>query len=152
MSFSSGDKNPLNQGQKQTKHTQKNQAFHQTFESVISTHCVHFLITLISSKWFLLLLYCPCSLQGWPLHLNIQRPLLSLHFSLLSFVPLWGFPAGSVVKNPPASAEDAGSIPGLGRSPGGGNGNPLLYSCRKIPWTEEPGGPQPMGPQRIRHD
>ena len=43
-----------------------------------------------------------------------------------------GFPGGSVVKNPPASAGDAGnlgSIPALGRSPGVGNGNPLLYSC-----------------------
>ena len=37
-----------------------------------------------------------------------------------------------VVKNLPANAEDvrdAGSIPGLGRSPGGGHGNPLQYSC-----------------------
>ena len=34
-----------------------------------------------------------------------------------------------VVKNLPASAGDAGSIPGSGRSPGGGNGNPLQYSC-----------------------
>ena len=36
------------------------------------------------------------------------------------------------VKNPPANAgdiRDAGSIPGLGRSPGGGHGNPLQYSC-----------------------
>ena len=40
-----------------------------------------------------------------------------------------GFPGGSVVKNLPASAGDVGSIPGLGRSPGGGNGNPLQYSC-----------------------
>ena len=43
----------------------------------------------------------------------------------------WGFPGGSVVKHPPASAEDirdVGSIPGSGRSPGGGNGNPLQYS------------------------
>ena len=39
-----------------------------------------------------------------------------------------GFPGGSVVKNPPANAEDVGSVPGLGRSPGGGNGNPLQYS------------------------
>ena len=39
-----------------------------------------------------------------------------------------GFPGGSVVKNPPASAGDAGSIPGLGRSPGEGNGGPLQYS------------------------
>ena len=34
-----------------------------------------------------------------------------------------------LVKNPPASAGEAGSIPGLGRSPGGGHGNPLQYSC-----------------------
>ena len=40
-----------------------------------------------------------------------------------------GFPGGSVVKYPPANAGDAGSIPGLGRFPGGGNGNPLGYSC-----------------------
>ena len=32
-----------------------------------------------------------------------------------------------------------GSIPGLGRSSGEGNGNPLQYSCQKIPWMEEPG-------------
>ena len=41
----------------------------------------------------------------------------------------WGFPDGSVVKNLPANAGAAGSIPGLGRSPGGGNGNPLQCSC-----------------------
>ena len=34
-----------------------------------------------------------------------------------------------MVKNPPANAGDMGSIPGLGRSPGEGNGNPLQYSC-----------------------
>ena len=38
-----------------------------------------------------------------------------------------------MVKNLPANAGDAGSIPGLGRSPGGGNGNPLQYSCLKNP-------------------
>ena len=39
------------------------------------------------------------------------------------------FPGGSVVKNLPAKARDMGSIPGSGRSPGEGNGNPLQYSC-----------------------
>ena len=39
-----------------------------------------------------------------------------------------GFPGGSAVKNPPASAGDASLIPGSGRSPGEGNGNPLQYS------------------------
>ena len=40
-----------------------------------------------------------------------------------------GFPGGSVVKNPPVNAGHLGLIPGSGRSPGGGNGNPLQYSC-----------------------
>ena len=47
-----------------------------------------------------------------------------------------GFPGGSVVKNQSANAgdvRDVGLIPGLGRSPGVGNGNPLQYSCLKIP-------------------
>ena len=44
-----------------------------------------------------------------------------------------GFPGGSVVKNPPGDARDTGSIPGSGSSPGGGNGNPLQYSCLKNP-------------------
>ena len=39
-----------------------------------------------------------------------------------------GFPGGSVVKNPPANAGDVGLTPGLGRSPGVGNGNPIQYS------------------------
>ena len=46
----------------------------------------------------------------------------------------WGFPGGAVVKNPPANAgdaRDADSIPGSGRSPGGGNSNPLQYTCLK---------------------
>ena len=46
------------------------------------------------------------------------------------------FPGGLVVKNPPASAGDAvgiGLIPGWGRSPGEGNGNPLPYSCWENP-------------------
>ena len=41
----------------------------------------------------------------------------------------WGFPCGSVVKNPPAKAGDIGSIPGSGRTHGEGNNNPLQYSC-----------------------
>ena len=44
-------------------------------------------------------------------------------------------------------AEDLGLIPGSGRSPREGYGNPLKYS-----WTEEPGRPQSMGSQRVGHD
>ena len=55
-------------------------------------------------------------------------------FSVLfgKYPSFWGFPGGVVVKNPPPNAghsEDMGSISRLGRSPGGGNGNPLQYSC-----------------------
>ena len=58
-----------------------------------------------------------------------------------------------MVKNPHANAEDTGdvgSIPGLGRTPGVGNGNPLQYSCLRNP-IEEPGGLQSMGLQRVGH-
>ena len=51
----------------------------------------------------------------------------------LSLYLLPVFPGASVVKNPPANAGDArvmGSIPGMGRFPGEGNGNPLQYSCQ----------------------
>ena len=64
-----------------------------------------------------------------------------------------------MVKNLPAYVEDigdVGSIPGLGRPPGGRNGNPLQYSCHithgKIPWTEEPSGLQPIALQKVGHD
>ena len=62
--------------------------------------------------------------------------LLSTPFIYLSLLLIVGFPGGSVVKNPPADtgdAGDAGLIPGLGRSLGGGNGKPLQYSCMKNP-------------------
>ena len=52
------------------------------------------------------------------------------------YISILGFPGGSVVKNLPANAGDTrhvGLIPGLGRSPGRGNGNPLQYSCLENP-------------------
>ena len=42
-----------------------------------------------------------------------------------------------------------GSIPGLGRSPGGGNGTPLQHFAWRNPWTEEPGGLQSMGSKEL---
>ena len=67
----------------------------------------------------------------------------------LKCVGEWGFPGVSVVKNLPASAgDDLGSISGSGRTLGGGNSNPLQYSCLEIPRTEEPGGLQSIGLQR----
>ena len=48
-----------------------------------------------------------------------------------------GFPGGSEVKASASNAGDPGSIPGLGRSPGEGNGNPLQYSCLENPMDRE---------------
>ena len=50
------------------------------------------------------------------------------------------------------NAGDVGSIPGLGISPGEGNGNSLQFLAWKISWTEEPGGLQPVGLQRVGYD
>ena len=65
-----------------------------------------------------------------------------------------GFPGGVVVKNSLADAgstRNVGSVPELGRSPGGGNGNPRIIAWR-IPWAKEPGGLQSIGLQKVRHD
>ena len=59
-----------------------------------------------------------------------------------------------MVKNLPANAvdiRDVGLILGLGRSPGGGLGNPLQYSCLENPMAEELGGLQYIGLQRVGH-
>ena len=64
-------------------------------------------------------------------------------------------PAKKKKKNLPANAGDAGdsgSIPWSGRSPGGGNGNPLYILAWEIAWTEEPGRLQSLGPQRVGHE
>ena len=65
---------------------------------------------------------------------------------------LRGFAGDSVGKEYACNAGDMGSVSGSGRSPGGGHGNPLQYSCLRIPWTEEPGGLQSMGSHRIEHE
>ena len=60
-----------------------------------------------------------------------------------------------VVKNPPAIAgdgRDAALIPGSGRSPEGGHGNPLQFLAWKIPWPQEPGGLWFIGSQRVGHN
>ena len=60
------------------------------------------------------------------------------------------------VNNPPANVgdmEDSGLIPGLGRPPGGGHGNPLQYSCLENSMDRGSwGGYNPQGHRRVRHD
>ena len=78
------------------------------------------------------------------------------HFSSASLCQLQSTRASQValvVKNLPANAGDIrgpGSIPGLGRSPGGEHGSPLQYSCLENPIDREAW--QSMGSQRVGHD
>ena len=62
------------------------------------------------------------------------------------------FPGSSDSKESACNTGDLGSIPGSGRSPGEGNGNPLQYSCWENPMKEEPGRLQSMGSQRVGYD
>ena len=67
------------------------------------------------------------------------RLFLGVLFCLFDLsIPVLGFPGGSEVKASGSNAGDSGSIPGLGRSPGEGNGNPLQYSCLEnlVKWSE----------------
>ena len=77
----------------------------------------------------------------------VQMPDLGVSYS-----SSLGLPGGANGKELVANAgdtRDAGSIPGSGRSPAGRHGNPLQYSCLRIPWTEKPGGLQSTGSQRV---
>ena len=60
-----------------------------------------------------------------------------------------GFPQRSVGKESTCNAGNPGSIPGLRRFPGEGNGNPLHYSCLEILRTEEPGRLLSMQSQKV---
>ena len=76
---------------------------------------------------------------------------------LICKVGLWGYAlhVALVVKNPLANAgdvRDMGSIPGSGRSPGGGVATHSNMLAWRIPWTEEPGRLQSIGSQRVEHN
>ena len=64
---------------------------------------------------------------------------------------IFSFPGGSDNKKSACCAGDLDSIPGSGRSPGEGHGNPLQYSCLENPWTDEPGRVHSMEVQRVGH-
>ena len=63
-----------------------------------------------------------------------------------------GSPGGSVGKDSPCSAVDWGLISGSSRSPGGGNGNPLQYSCLENPMDTGGWRTTVHGVARVRHD
>ena len=64
---------------------------------------------------------------------KLVSQILYLLACFLDMIPGLGFPGGSEVKASASNAGDPGSIPGSGRSPGEGNGNPLQYSCLQDP-------------------
>ena len=76
----------------------------------------------------------------------------SLTISVMTVLYSLGFPGGSDGKESTCNMGDLGSIPGLGRSPGGREWQPTpVFLPGGYPWTEEPGGLQSMGSQRVRH-
>ena len=90
-----------------------------------------------------------CKVEMACVHQNL--PVLAGKYWLCQGLPRW-----LSGKESTCDAGDAagavGSIPGSGRSPGGGNGNHSNILAWKIPWMEEPGGLQSTGSQRIRYD
>ena len=64
----------------------------------------------------------------------------------------WDFPGGTNNRLTMQETQETAFISETGRSPGGGNGNPLSVLAWKIPWTEEPGRLQSTGSQRVGHD
>ena len=77
-----------------------------------------------------------------------QIPEKEIYIRLLYFfngyLAFLGLPGSTAGKESVFNAGDLGSIPGLGRSPGGGHGNHSSVLAWRIPWTE-PGGLQPVG-------
>ena len=94
------------------------------------------------------------------IHLQCRRPWFNSQVGKIPWRMAWqpipvflGFPGDSDGKESACNAGNLGSIPGLGRSPGEGHGNPLQYSClENSQGHEEPGGIQYMGSQRVRHE
>ena len=88
--------------------------------------------------------------------LKIIRILIMLNWFIVLFRPIISypsdFPGGSDGKAPCLQCGDLGSVPGLGRSSGEGNGTPLQYSCLENPMDGKPDRLQSMGSQRAGHD
>ena len=94
----------------------------------------------------------------WAPSLGWKDPLeqgTATHSSILTWRIPWASQVALVVKNLFASVgniRDSDLIPGLGRSPGGGMTTHSSILAWEIPWTEESGGLQSLGSQRVRHD
>ena len=151
------------------------------FSEVCNTHCTLKIYGIFNAytDWVTLTIeiHFLTTVQTWKSKIKVSevwfllRPLSGLHTATFSLCPHTAFlldvhnpkclsvytnfiffPGGSDGKESACNAGDPGSIPGSGRSLGEGNGNPLQYFAWEIPWTEETGGIQSTGLQRVRHD
>ena len=109
------------------------------FPADVKTRCFHFLLQQLRFWSYLL---TNVSWQSHSLQLTLESRAHSAVTCGSNTLKSWASQVTLVVKNLPANAghvRDVGSVPGLGRSPGGGDNNPFHYSRLRIPWTEEPG-------------
>ena len=83
--------------------------------------------------------------------INFQNYFEVIFYNIYDFSLLTSLVA-QMVKNLPASAVDSGSIPGLGKDPGEGNGNPLQYSCLENSMNRGAWKATSMRLQRVGHD
>ena len=91
--------------------------------------------------------FCLSAMQSWASDLTYLWSICKVgKLRIICFMWL-SFPRGSGVKNPLANAGDARSMPESGSSPGEGNGHHSNILTWEIPWMEEPGGLQAVGPQ-----
>ena len=110
------------------------------------------LFVLISFNSFFFFPLCFIYFHHSIFHLTDLILCLSILLLLPSRVFLISCPDGSEVEVSACNVGDLGLIPGSGRSPGEGNGNPLQYSCLEIPWAKEPGALQSRRSQRVGHN
>ena len=81
--------------------------------------------------------------------LNTNTHIQNLYLKIITSLILCSFPGGSDGKKSAYNAGEPVSVPGSGRSPGEGNGNPIQYSCLENSMDGEPGRIQCMGLQRV---
>ena len=100
---------------------------HQSLESISLA-----LLSFITSNFYTLTL-SPHTYPHSRMYISSKNTCFIHLYVACLYIYIQGFPGGSVVKNQPDSIGDVGFIPGLGRSPGEGNGKPLQYSCLENP-------------------
>ena len=125
---------PQIQGRQSENHLMKTVTNAAAFLT-LKAWCVHqvfFFLPLPGNRYQLLVRFCK---EPNTITLNLQRSFILGEFR--TSIKTKGFPGGSDGKESACNAVDPGSIPGSGRSPGEGNGNPLQYSFLEISMDRE---------------